>query len=81
MGRARSRGALGGDRGRHPRPCSRQARQDAIFSGNFADYQFTTLPQFTPDGHLERFLEVYDTPPGATESTTCSASSTCSSTT
>jgi Ca2+-binding RTX toxin-like protein len=32
----------------------------AIFSGNFADYQFTTLTQVT-DGHLERFLEVYDT--------------------
>ena len=38
-----------------------EGNDTAIFSGNFADYQFTTLQQFTPDGHLERFLEVYDT--------------------
>jgi Ca2+-binding RTX toxin-like protein len=38
-----------------------EGNDTAIFSGNFADYQFTTLQQFTPDGHLERYLEVYDT--------------------
>ena len=33
----------------------------AIFTGNFADYQFRTVQYLNSEGHFERYLEVQDT--------------------